>query len=182
MFYAGVHECPPLCSIVGSTLTVHQFFWILQFCHTCSLCHVELVVQFPTKGSTQVLLCLFILYSVGPHPVSSLHIYYFVVSRAIMAGAASGLTSGMQGYVNVHHGALLLMPQWQCIARHRLHRFSASDAAASAQCNFCASWFGIALALLKQCLICIQILVQSFLISIWRLQVSNRKQHKQAHQ
>ena len=32
---------------------------ILQFCHTCSLCRVELVVQFPAKGSTQVLLCLF---------------------------------------------------------------------------------------------------------------------------
>ena len=34
-------------------------FCILHFCHTCSLCHVELVVQFPTRGSIQVLLCLF---------------------------------------------------------------------------------------------------------------------------
>ena len=44
-----------------------------------------------------------------------------------MAGAASqagdadssrepGLTSGLQGSVNVHRGALLLMPQWQCIS------------------------------------------------------------------
>ena len=44
-----------------------------------------------------------------------------------MAGAASqagdadssrvpGLTSGLQGSVNVHHGALLLVPQWQCIS------------------------------------------------------------------
>ena len=48
-----------------------------------SLCRVELVVQFPARGSTQVLLCLFpgllwllhFLYSDGPHPVSSLHIY-----------------------------------------------------------------------------------------------------------
>ena len=67
------------------------------------------------------------LYSVGPHPVSSLHIYTFVVSRAFMAGAASqagdadssrapGLTSGLQGSVNVHHGALLLVPQWQSIS------------------------------------------------------------------
>ena len=43
-----------------------------------------------------------------------------------MAGAASqagdadssrapGLTSGLQGSVNVHRGALLLVPQWQCI-------------------------------------------------------------------
>ena len=50
------------------------------------------------------------LYSVSPHPVSSLNIYIctFVVSRAFMAGAASvardvdssrapGLTSGLQG-------------------------------------------------------------------------------------
>ena len=93
---------------------VHQFFCILHFCHTCSLCRVELVVHFPVRGSTQVLLCLFpglmwlrhFLYSVGPHPVSSLHIYTFVVSRAFMVGAASqegdadssqvpGLTSGL---------------------------------------------------------------------------------------
>ena len=67
------------------------------------------------------------LYSVGPHPVPSLHIYTFVVSRAFMAGAASqvgdsdssralGLISGLQGSVNVHRGALLLVPQWQCIS------------------------------------------------------------------
>ena len=116
-------------------MTVHQFFCILHFCHTCSLCRVELVVQFPARGSTQVLLCLFpgvlwlwhFLYSVGPHPVSSLYIYTFVVSRAFMAGAASqardadssrapGLTSGLQGSVNVHRGTLLLVPQWQCIS------------------------------------------------------------------
>ena len=67
------------------------------------------------------------LYSVGPHQVSSLHIYTFVVSRAFMAGAASqagdadtsrapGLTSDLQGSVNVHRCALLLVPQWQCIS------------------------------------------------------------------
>ena len=28
---------------------------------------------------------------------------------------APGLTSGLQGSVNVHRGALLLVPQWQCI-------------------------------------------------------------------
>ena len=69
-----------------------------------------------------ILKCIHFLYSVGPHPVSSLHIYTFVVSRAFMAGAASqagdadssrapGLTSGLQGSVNVHSGALLLVPQ-----------------------------------------------------------------------
>ena len=63
-----------------------------------------------------------LLYSVGPYPVSIVHIYTFVVSRAFMAGAASqagdadssrapGLTSGLQGSVNVHRGALFLVPQ-----------------------------------------------------------------------
>ena len=81
----------------GATVTVHQFFCILHFCQTCSLCHVELVVLFPARGSTEVLLCLIpgvlclwhFLYSVSPHPVSYLHKYTFVVSRAFMAGAAS---------------------------------------------------------------------------------------------
>ena len=56
-----------------------------------------------------------------------LDLYTFVVSRAFMAGAASqagganssrapGLTSSLQGSVNVHRGALLLVPQWQCIS------------------------------------------------------------------
>ena len=51
-----------------------------------------------------------------------MHIYTFVVSRAFMAGAASqagdadssrtpGLTSALQGSVNAHRGALLLVPQ-----------------------------------------------------------------------
>ena len=66
------------CFIVGATVTVYQFFYILHFCHTCFLCRVELVVQFPAKVSTQVLLCLIpgvlwlwhFLNSVGPHLVS----------------------------------------------------------------------------------------------------------------
>ena len=78
-------------------MTVHQFFCILLFWHTCSLCRVDLVVQFPARCSTQVLLCLFpgvvwlwhFLYSVGPHPVLSLYVYTFFVLWAFMAGAAS---------------------------------------------------------------------------------------------
>ena len=91
--------CPPWCSIVDATVTVHQFFCTLHFCHTFSLCDVELVhvVQIPARGSTKVLLCLFpgvlwlwhFLYSVGQHPVSSLHIYTFIVSRAFMARVAN---------------------------------------------------------------------------------------------
>ena len=57
-----------------------------------------------------------------PNPLSNLHIYTLVVSRASMAGTTSqaedadssqapGLTSGLQGSVNVHRGALLLASQ-----------------------------------------------------------------------
>ena len=49
------------------------------------------------------------------------------VHMVIMAGAASqagnadssrvpGLTSGLQGSMNVHRGSLLLVPQWQCVS------------------------------------------------------------------
>ena len=129
LWFAGVRECTPWCSIVGATVTVHQFFWFLHFCHPCSLCRVELVVQFPARGSTRVLLCLFLVcsdcdtsYIVRSTCSVSLHIYTFVVSRAFMGGAASqagdadssrapGLTSGLRGSVNVNRGALLLVPQ-----------------------------------------------------------------------
>ena len=61
-------------------------------------------------------------YIVLVHIQCQASIYTFVVSRAFMAGAASqagdadssrapGLTSGLQGSVNVHRGALLLVPQ-----------------------------------------------------------------------
>ena len=55
----GSMNVQPWCSIVGATMTVHQFFCSLHFCHTCSLCRVELDAQFPARGSTQVLLCFF---------------------------------------------------------------------------------------------------------------------------
>ena len=32
----GVHECPPWCSIVGATVTVHRFFCILHYLHNPS--------------------------------------------------------------------------------------------------------------------------------------------------
>ena len=124
--------------VLNATVTVHQFFCILHFCQTCSLCRVELVAQFPARCSTLVLLCLFLgvlwlwhfLYSVGPYPVASLHIHPLLCRgqswRVQLAkqetltppGHLSGLTSGLQGSVNVHRGArgaLLLVPQWECI-------------------------------------------------------------------
>ena len=44
-----------------------------------------------------------------------------MVDAASQAGDADssrapGLTSGLQGSVNVHRGALLLVTQWQCIS------------------------------------------------------------------
>ena len=74
------------------------------------------------------LVCCDTSYIVSIHiHMSSLHIYTSVVLQTFMVGAASqsgdadfsrapGLTSGLQGSVNVHHGALLLVPQWQCIS------------------------------------------------------------------
>ena len=35
LWFTGVHECPPWCSIVGATVTMHQFFCILHW-------HIEL--------------------------------------------------------------------------------------------------------------------------------------------
>ena len=90
---------------------------------------VELVLQFPAWGSTQVLLCLFLVccgcdtsYIVSVHIQCQASYIPFVVLRAFMAGAASqagdadssrapDLTSGLQGSMNVHRGALLLVPQ-----------------------------------------------------------------------
>ena len=40
-------------------------------------------------------------------------ILWFVLSTR---NATPGLTSGLQGSVDVHRGALLLVPQWQCIS------------------------------------------------------------------
>ena len=128
LWFAGVRECRPWCSIVGATctVTVHQFFCILHFCHTCSLCRVELVLQFPARGSTQVFNVFFLVccgcdtsYIVSVHIQCQASIY--TMSRAFMAGAASQgdadssrapcVTSGLQGSVNVHRCALLLVPQ-----------------------------------------------------------------------
>ena len=66
-------------------------------------------------------------YIVSVHIQCQASIYTLFVSMAFMVGVASqtgdtdstrapGLTSGLQGSVNVHRGALLLLPQWQCIS------------------------------------------------------------------
>ena len=115
--------------VFGAKVTMHQFFCILHFCHLFPLpCGAGSAV--PREGFDSsvimpfpgVLWLLHFLYIVGPHPVSSLDTYTFVVSRAFMAGAASqvgdadssrapGLISGLQGSVNVYLGVLLLSQQ-----------------------------------------------------------------------
>ena len=44
------------------------------------------------------------------HPLDYLHFQLLLQNRLM------GLTSGFQGSMNVHRGALLLVPQWQCIS------------------------------------------------------------------
>ena len=58
------------------------------FCHTCSLCPVELVVQFPARGLTQVLLYVFLVccdcdtsYIVSVHIQSQASIYSLSLCR-----------------------------------------------------------------------------------------------------
>ena len=81
----------------------------------------------PREGLDSIVIMPYSRCVVTVHRVSSLHIYTFVVSRAFMADSASqagdagsarapGLTSDLQGSVNVHRGALLLVPQWRYIS------------------------------------------------------------------
>ena len=81
------------------------------------------------RGSTQVLLCLFLMccgcdtsYIVSVHIQCQASIYTLSLCRGhswrvrlatqeTLTPRAPGLTSGLQGSVNVHRGALLLVPQ-----------------------------------------------------------------------
>ena len=95
------------------------FFYMLPLCSSTRDCVIHVLFIYSHQKSFAPLV-LYSLYS--KLAVSSLNIYIFVVSRAFTAGAASqagdadssrapGLTSGLQGSVNVHRGALLLVPQ-----------------------------------------------------------------------
>ena len=131
----------------------HVFLFFLHLSHLFPFpCGASSTV--PREGfDSQVLLCLFpgllwlwhLLYSVGSHPVSSLNIYTFIVSRAFMVGAASqagdadssrtpGLTSWFKGSVNVHHDALLLVPQWPCISSFVFYIFHTFK-------SYCVNWY-----------------------------------------
>ena len=45
--------------LISECYFAHLMVYVGVYVHTCFLCRVELVVQFPAKGSTQVLLSLF---------------------------------------------------------------------------------------------------------------------------
>ena len=120
LYFTFLSHLFPLPCGAGSTVPREGFDWI---------------VNMPFSG---VLWLWHFLYSVGSHPVWSLHIYTFVVSRAFMAGAASqagdadsswalGLTFGLQGSVNVHRGALLLVPQWRCISSFVFYTYNTNN-------------------------------------------------------
>ena len=154
---ADSSQAPGLTSGLQGSVNVHRGALLLvpqwYFCRTCSFCRVELVVQFNGRGSTQLLLCLFpavlwlwhFLYSVGPSPVSSLHIYTFVVSQAFIAGVASqagdadssrapGLTSGLQAGVRECPlwcsivSATVILHQLFCILHYSSYNSQCQDA------------------------------------------------------
>ena len=102
-------------TVISSKIHIVAPLLAMRRCTLCEGFDSSVIMPFPG-----VLWLWHFLYSVGPHPVLSLNIYTFVVSWAFMAGAASqagdadssrapGLTPGLQGSVNVHRGALLLV-------------------------------------------------------------------------
>ena len=96
--------------------------------NSCTLI-LKCTLKYPYTAPTNIRTLKYspMCYKLSVFSIVELFLYTFVVSRAFMAGAASqagdadssrapGLTSGLQGSVNVHRGALLLVPQWQCIS------------------------------------------------------------------
>ena len=104
-----------------------RYFVFYIFCHTCCLCHVELVAQFSREGinSSVVIPCSFCVMAghfhiVNLHPMFSFYIHMFAVLQAFMVGLASqsgaadsswapSLTSGFHGSMNVLFIACALM-------------------------------------------------------------------------
>ena len=93
-------------------------------------------------------------YIVSAHIQCQASIYTLVVSRVFMAGAARqagdadssrapGLTSGLQRSVNVHRGALLLVPQWQCINSFVFYTCMCSNVETSLSWTCHVSWLWI---------------------------------------
>ena len=108
---------------------VLRLWWITRNFSFC----VELVVQIPARGSTQVLLCLFpgvlwlwhFPYSVGTHTVPSLHIYTVVVLRAFMAGASRRRWLLPGTWSHLWFAGVLKCPPWCSIvgATVTVHQF-----------------------------------------------------------
>ena len=119
--------------IVGATVTVHQFFCILHFCHTYSLCRVQ--YSSPRGVRLKCYYAFFLVccgcdtsYIVSVHIQYKASVYTLSLCRGhswrVRLAKQETLTlpghlvsfSGLQESANVHRGALLLVPQWQCIS------------------------------------------------------------------
>ena len=99
-------------------------------------------------GGTYFLRVCFLLYIIWSRKRKKKSIF-----RAFMAGAASqapgadssrapGLTSGLKGSVNVYRGALLLMPQWQCISSFVFYSYNINLQQSWARSRFFSFTFG----------------------------------------
>ena len=138
-----IRECLPWCSIFGVTVTVHQFFCILHFWHTCFPlpCGADSTVTREEFNSSVIMPFSLVCcacdnsYIVSVHIQSQASIYTLSLCLGqFLAGATSqagdtdsswapGLTSGLQGSTNVHRGALLLVSQWQYISSYVFYLF-----------------------------------------------------------
>ena len=58
-------------------------------------------------------------------------------ARDADSSRAPGLTSGLQGSVNVHRGALLLVPQWQCISSFVFYIVRSGDSLSAERLSEC---------------------------------------------
>ena len=122
-------------SIVGATVTVHQFFCILHFCHICSLCRVELVVQCPARGRLKCYYAFFLVccgcetfYIVSVHIQCQASIYKLSLCRrhscrVLLAKQETLTPPGHLVSPLICRGpwmstvvSLLLVSQWQCIS------------------------------------------------------------------
>ena len=121
-------QIPRTCHVFTRLFTSNTPWYFLDFA-PCSLRRMKLVVQFPARGSTQVLLCLLpgvlwlwhFLYIVSVHIQRQASIYTLslccghswrvrLAKQETLTPPGYLVTCGLQGSVNVHRGALLLVP------------------------------------------------------------------------
>ena len=110
LYFTFLYQLFPLPCRTGSTVPRERFDWsvIMHF----SWCVVAVTLLY-SIGSHQCQACIYTL------SLCRGHSWRVRIAKqetgATDSSRAPGLTSGLQGSVNVHRGALLLVPQWQCI-------------------------------------------------------------------